>query len=179
MKIPRLFAVLSLALSTLTCDGKQTKCAGGAEGCACSSDAACIDAIASAASGGSPSTGGSTGAGGAMGSGGAKVSDASRADDAVVEAGVAHGPVDLSDCFGASTNPGDCNRVCAAKQQICVAGGCYPDSDGKGYTYLGYKTGFQCESSGSTVKSRSSCADRFSWDSSSMMVVRCCCAAPS
>jgi len=160
MRMDLVYALVAIAIvSTATaCDGSKGNCAQDAAGCGCYPDASCGTGPGSTGTGGSRAAGGTSGAGGSAGAGGS------------------HGPAALSECFGASQDPQDCNEVCAATKQICVAGGCNIGSSSGGVTFLGFKTGFQCSSSASTTSSRDSCNDGFYWDGENFMVVRCCCA---
>lgn len=155
--IHALVAIVSVSSAT-ACDGGKGICAHDAAGGGCYFDA------------GRGGTSGTTGAGGSVGAGGSKTADAST------ETGVSHGPAALSECFGASQDPQDCNQVCASTKQICVADGCDIGSSSGGVTFVGYKTGFQCDSRASTTSSHDGCGGGFYWDGENFMVVRCCCA---
>ncbi len=138
--------------------------------------AACDTGNGSRRSDGSALADGTTAVAGSQDAGGLGEADGANPADAPLETGGSHGPADFSECFGASQNVRDCDSVCAATRQICVARGCAIDSAGNGITFRGFKTGFQCKSEGSTVRSRGACSDSFPWDGTNFMVVRCCCA---
>ena len=170
MDLIHLWAAIAIVSTAAACGGSKDNCAQEAAGCGCHPDASCGPGLGATETGGSRAAGGSSGAGSSTGAGGSTTTDGST--DTVVP----HGPCALSECVGASQDPTDCNEVCAATKQICVAGGCKIASSSEGVTFQGYKTGFQCSSSDGTTDSRESCSDGFYWSGDNFMVVRCCCA---
>jgi len=164
MDLIHLWVAIAIVSTAAACGGSKDTCAQDAAGCGCHPDASCSPGPGSTGTGGFGATGGSTGAGGST------TTDGSTGTD------VSLGPASLSECVGASQDPKDCNEVCAATKQICVAGGCKIGSSSEGVTFQGFKTGFQCSSSDGTTTSRESCSSSFSWNGDNFMVVRCCCA---
>ena len=158
MDLIHILGAIAIVSTATACDSSKDNCAQDAAGCGCYPDANCGKVL------GSTGTGGSTGAGG------------STAADGPTEVGGFHGTAALSDCFGASKDPQNCNEVCATTKQVCVAGGCGIGRSDGGVTYEGFKTGFECSNWEYRMTSQDSCNSGFYWDGENMMVVRCCCA---